>query len=99
MNAIIQSITAYEKKPHSLESLLEITRSIETFIDSLNEIDPMWIETFRTEWWELEFTSALMIENEQEYLSDEDEKAVSQALLNMKMMIEQLVDKTKRSDQ
>jgi|HubBroStandDraft_6_1064221.scaffolds.fasta_scaffold865363_2 hypothetical protein len=35
--------------------------------------------------------------NEQEFLLDEDEEAVSQALLNMKMMIDQLINKTKRT--
>ena len=52
-------------------------------------MDGEWIEKFRTEWWELEYTSALMIDNDEVDLTPEDEEAVSTALKNMKSMIDQ----------
>ena len=84
---IQQNINEYESQKPSLDSLMALTQSIEKRLDSLKSIDNTWKEAFRTEWWELEFTSSLMIDNEKENLTKEDEEAVSTALNNMKTMI------------
>ena len=84
-----QSINAYESQKPSLDSLIVLTQSIESLLDSLTSIDNTWKEAFRTEWWELEFTSSLLIDDEKEDLTTEDVGAVSTALNNMKAMINQ----------
>ncbi len=83
-----QRILSFEKTKFSLDSLLYLTKSLEELLDSLKNIDDKWKESFRTEWWELEFTSSLMIDKEVEDLTKEDEDSVSLALQNMKIMID-----------
>ena len=87
-----ESVALYENQPSSLENLVTLTQSLEKSINSLKTIDNDWKEAFRTEWWELEFTSSLMIDNEVDQLSEEDEEAVSIAIKNMKKMLDQALE-------
>jgi len=74
---------------NSLSNLLMISNKIDSIISSFNDVDPSWKEAVRTEWWELEYTAALMIDNQKEVLSKEDEEVVSKALYDMKVLLKE----------
>jgi hypothetical protein len=57
-------------------------------LNVLENIDEAWRETFRTEWWELELISSVMMDEEVDDLTREDKDKILQALQNMKIMIE-----------
>lgn len=75
-----------------------ITRSLEELLDSLKTVDQEWKSTFKTEWWELEFTSSLMMDEEREELTQEDREAIAQALQNMKNLLEKILSSEKLSN-
>lgn len=81
------TIDSFQKAPLTLEGLLEVTRKIEELLDVLKEINPEWKESFRTEWWELEYISSMMIDEETEEFTEEDRKILAQAFATMKEML------------
>ena len=82
-----ETIVRFEQSPFSLETLLSVTRSLEELLNVLVDVDQDWKELFRTQWWELELTSSLMMDEEREDFTEEDKQSVSLALKNMKEMI------------
>ncbi|MBS0647905.1 MAG: hypothetical protein JSS10_01615 [Verrucomicrobia bacterium] len=83
-----RGIAHFEQTPPTLESLLALTQSLEELLDSLQNIHEEWKETFRTEWWELELIVSVMMDEEIDDLTAEDNQAISEALSNIKALID-----------
>ena len=65
-----QIIKDFAQAPPSLDSLLYMSGSLEALLNLLQNVDVQWKETFRTEWWELELTSSIMMDEERDALQN-----------------------------
>ena len=74
---IKSEIQKFKQKKWDLKSLLKLTEDLEQFIEN---IDEQYKEKVRTQWWELELTTSLMINNDQKILTEEDHQVVNEAL-------------------
>lgn len=81
------TIKLFEKNLNHLSDLLSATKSLEDILDKLNII-PLK-EDLRSEWWELELISSVMIDKNVENISEESRKNIATALENMKNMIDE----------
>lgn len=87
LELVLQRVEIFEQSPLSLSTLLSLTRSLEESIKLLSIDDKEWTDSLISEWWELEFTSSLMMDKETENFTDEDKENLELALQNMKVMI------------
>ena len=90
LNLIKNSILNFQKREEiDLDSLLLITKSIEEILNVLKNLDKHFKEDLITEWSELEIISSLMMADEEEEatLDDESRKTIFYSLENIKEMI------------
>jgi len=93
LDQIRKVIDNFQNKEWNIHNLKEITYSLEgaiNWIDNYEEIDKNWVEKLRSEWWELELTSSLMIDNNEDSLTNEDIKVVKKALQNILSLISKI---------
>ncbi len=84
-----RSIEGFEQTPLNLESLLLITGNLEDLLDKLKNVSHEWKESFRTEWWELELISAVLMDNEETEISNDGREKIFEATEKMKTMIDE----------
>jgi hypothetical protein len=69
-------------------NLRVIIDSLKGLLNALQEPTLEWKDSFNREWWTLEEIYAFASDQEQEFLSQEDQDAVYKAIDNMKNLLE-----------
>lgn len=93
-----KSIEGFERAKLDLDSLLLITNRLEDLLSNLENASNEWRENFRTQWWELELISAVLHDIDESDISKEGREIISQAIKQMKIMIEEESNRQSRTE-
>ncbi len=71
--------------------LRHLVNNLEAAIDALDEMaDPQRVEVLRSEWWQLEFILATMLDSGRAMLTDEERRSVVGTIETLRVMLTQL---------
>lgn len=85
LNIMKQKIHGFKEGQIHLSDLIY---DLEALLNIIVDQDQIWKDTFKGYWWDLEQIYATALDNEKLYLDSEDQKCVSDAIENLKKLIE-----------
>lgn len=84
INIMKEKISLFKEGKLNIRYLID---DLEALLGCLKTVDDLWKQKFLSEWWQLEETYAVAINENKKHLDNQDEEVVRQALDKIDMLI------------